>query len=289
MHEYDAALKLLLQRSSDSVLSQMTGIRVTNWINAELPQVQTTRADLLGYTADDRLVHVELQSTNHDRMALRMSEYALRIYGEYGQFPKQIVLYAGWAPMRMQDFWREPDSHDPDFTFRYTLIDMRDLDGDLLLYSPHIADNLLAILARLRDRTAAIRQILRRIASLRESERRLAFAQFLVISGLRRLAPTIKKEVRNMPILDDIMDHDVIGPAIRQGLQQGLEEGLKEGLKRRQEAGQKLVKRLLEKRFGITPDWVQGRLPNLTPDELDALALRVFDVARVEELFPDRT
>jgi hypothetical protein len=96
-----------------------------------------------------------------------------------------------------------------------------------------------------------------------------------------------------MPILDDILDHEVIGAAIRQGFKAGYEQGfragLEQGLKRRQEAGQKLLKRLLQKRFGITPDWVQARLPNLPPDELDALALRIFDVARLEDLFPDKS
>ena len=28
-----------------------------------------------------------------------------------------------------------------------------------------------------------------------------------------------------MPILDDIMDHDVLGPAIREGMQKGRQEG----------------------------------------------------------------
>jgi hypothetical protein len=32
-----------------------------------------------------------------------------------------------------------------------------------------------------------------------------------------------------MPILDDIMDHDLLGPAIRQGREAGREEGREEG------------------------------------------------------------
>jgi hypothetical protein len=268
VHEYDAALKLLLQSSGDSVLRQMTGISVKRWLSPEIPQVQTSRADLLGARADGKLIHVELQSTNHPKMALRMAEYGLRIYGEHGKFPRQIVLYAGKAPLRMKASWREEE-----FTFSYTLIDRRTLDGEILLSSAAIEDNLLAILTRLRDQKAAIRQILKRIASLDAAERKSAFAQFLIISGLRRLAPAIREEAQNMPILNDIMDHEVIGPAIRQG---------------EKSASLKLVKLFIEKRFGAIPASVEARLADMSTAELDLIAERAFDGASLEELLPKK-
>jgi hypothetical protein len=60
MQEYDAALKLLLQSSTSSLLRQATGLTVTHWLNAELPKLETNRADLLGRTEDNILVHVAL-------------------------------------------------------------------------------------------------------------------------------------------------------------------------------------------------------------------------------------
>jgi hypothetical protein len=66
MHEYDSTLKLLLQGSAT--------------LNVELPKVQNRRVDLLGETADGGLIHIEIQSTNDDQMALRMAEYCLAIY-----------------------------------------------------------------------------------------------------------------------------------------------------------------------------------------------------------------
>lgn len=286
MHEYDTALKLLLQASTDSLIRQVTGgLKVVRWLNAEMPRVQTGRADLLGLTAEGVLLHFELQSTNDRDMALRMIEYALLIYRLFRRFPKQIVLYVGDSPLRMDDSWNEAD-----LAFHYTLVDVRDLDSEALLASPHIEDNLLAILTRLRDQTGTVRQILRRIADLEEPERRSAFAQFLIISGLRRLAPVVKEEAAKMPILNDIMDHEVIGPAIRQGLEQGLQQGLQEGLRQglekgHQKARSEVLKRQLEKRFGSLPAWVEPRLSALSVSELDDLLVRVFDVTRLEELF----
>jgi hypothetical protein len=80
MQDYDAAVKLLLQSPANFLLRQATGLTISHWLNTELPKFQTTRADLLGTTEDDTLVHVELQSTNDSTMAFRMVDYALRIY-----------------------------------------------------------------------------------------------------------------------------------------------------------------------------------------------------------------
>jgi predicted transposase/invertase (TIGR01784 family) len=54
----------------------------------EISQVLSSRLDLLGATADDSLVHIELQSTNDPEMALRMAEYSLRIYRQFKKFPR---------------------------------------------------------------------------------------------------------------------------------------------------------------------------------------------------------
>ena len=73
-----------------------------------------------------------------------------------------------------------------------------------------------------------------------------------------------------MPILSDIMDHDIIGPAIRQGRLEGLRE---------------VVRHLIEKRFGPMSAPMETQLMGLTASELDLLALRVIDVKSADELF----
>jgi predicted transposase YdaD len=269
MQNYDAALKVLLQASTDSV-RQLTGANVTRWLNVEISQVLSSRMDLLGATADDSLVHIELQSTNDPDMALRMAEYSLRIYRQFKKFPRQIVLYVGEPKLRMKAQLSGPDS-----TFQYTLIDARELDGDQLLASSRIEDNLMAILARLENRTVTVRTILERIASLEEPERRDALAKLLVISGIRTLEETIKEEALKMPILNDIMDNKVFGPVIRQSRQEGLQEGR-----------QAMLRRQLEKRFGPIPEWVEKRLAGLPTDDLDEVGVRLLDASSFEDLFP---
>ncbi len=272
MHEYDVALKLLLQTSAGSVLRQVIGgANVVRWLNVELPRVQTRRADLLGATADDRLIHVELQSSQDPDMALRMAEYSLAIYRQFRRFPTQIVLYVGEPPLRMTAFLGGPDSANPVFSFRYTLFDIGDLDGNALLESTHVEDNVMAILTRLQDQAGTVRKILARIARLAEPARRAMFAKFLIISGLRRLEQTVREEAGNMPILNDILSHEVIGPAILQGQQQGRQE---------------ILRKLIEKRFGPIPEWVDTRLASFSASELDDVAVRLLDITHLEDLFP---
>jgi len=83
MHEYDITLKRVLRRLTGSVLRELTGFTVRRWHNAELPEVHSRRADMLGETAGGDLVHIELQSTNQSGMALRMLEYTTAIYGQF--------------------------------------------------------------------------------------------------------------------------------------------------------------------------------------------------------------
>ncbi len=70
-------------------------------------------------------------------MPLRMAEYALGVYRRFERFPRQIVLYVGEPVVRMQ-----PSLTGAHFSFSYELRDLRDLDGDGLLGSDEIGDNI---------------------------------------------------------------------------------------------------------------------------------------------------
>jgi predicted transposase YdaD len=86
-----------------------------------------------------------------------------------------------------------------------------------------------------------------------------------------------------MPILNDIMDHDLLGPLIRQGRDEGRAEGRAEG---RSEGQMELLLALIERRFGRVPARYRKQLAALTPEELKTAGLRLMDVQRLEDLFP---
>jgi Domain of unknown function (DUF4351) len=268
VNEYDVALKLLLQGSGGLAMQQIAGVAIEQWLNVEFPEVQSTRVDLLGEAAGGALVHIELQSNNHPMMALRMAEYCLRVYRVFARLPRQVVLYVGEDPLRM-----ESELSSPDFSFRFRILDIRDLDGERLLESDRVGDNVIAVLARLRDQREAVQRIIGRIAGLEAAEREAALKALLILSGLRHLGMVVEQEARKMPILNNILDHEVLGREFKKGRQEG-----------RQEADLTALRRIIEKRFGAIPSWAEERLATKSAPELEDLIVRVFDVQTLEEL-----
>ncbi|HLI85490.1 MAG TPA: DUF4351 domain-containing protein [Bryobacteraceae bacterium] len=276
MHEYDVAFKLVLQ-SVDVTMRELAGTTVTRWLSVELPEVRNTRADLLGETATGGLLHIELQSSNDPRMPLRMAEYCLRVFRQFQQFPRQIVLYVGRAPLNMQTELNGPALH-----YSYQLVDIRDLDTERLLESPSVGDNMIAILTRLRDPRAVVHRVVQRIARLPQAEREEALARLTILAGLRRLDDILEEEKEKMPITESIMTHGLIGPMIRNARKEGREEGREEGM---HQGELTLLRRQMEKRFGPIPAWALDRLNGLSSSQLENLGERLLDAASLEQLF----
>jgi hypothetical protein len=288
MHEYDTALKSFLCNGRESLLA-ITSLTVERWHNVELPAVRNRRVDLLGEAGDGRLIHIELQSTNETGMALRMLEYCAAVCRQFGRFPAQIVLYVGEASMRMPGTLKGPG-----LAFDCKMVDIRELDGERLLQSDRIEDNVIAVLAKVNNQRDAVKRILRRIAEGDPAERAGALSGLLILAGLRRLAAeVIEQEASQMPILDDIIDHPVLGPRIRRaeekalerGLRQGLEQGLEQGREEGRHHGELAVLlRQVEKRFGSVPPQLRDRLEKMAASEVEAVALRLLDARSIDEL-----
>lgn len=79
-----------------------------------------------------------------------------------------------------------------------------------------------------------------------------------------------------MPILDDIMDHDVLGPVLRQGREEG-----------RHETFLRIIKRSLALRFGSVPASINDRLANFSSNELETLHERLPQITDIKDLFPN--
>ena len=233
---------------------------------AETPRVRNLRLDLLGQLPDKQLVGIEFQSRNERDFPMRMGEYLFATGRTYGRLPRQIVLYVGEPRLRMKDRIETPD-----LSYRFHLVDIRDLDGEALLASRNLGDNVLVILTRLGARPGTVRCILDRIAHAPAAARDEAFAELLIVAGLRELDDEIETEAKKMPITEDIMDHGVIGPLIRQGRAEGLAEGQME-----------MLLSQMEKRFGTVPPRVRKRLAALKPKEIKPAGLRLLDAERID-------
>jgi hypothetical protein len=79
----------------------------------------------------------------------------------------------------------------PGGTFGYSLIDVRTLDSDGLLESPHFGDNVIAVLTRLRDEREAIRRMIEKSTALPRSECAMAMHALPTLAGLRGLEAVV--------------------------------------------------------------------------------------------------
>jgi hypothetical protein len=231
----------------------------------EVPKVNNLRVDLLEESPDGELIHIELQAKNEKHFALRMAEYLFSIGHGYGRLPRQVVLYVGEPRLRMKSAIEGPD-----LSFRFHMVDIRDFDGERLLASDAMGDNVIALLTRLGSEPDTVRRILKRIAEGPAGERDEALTELLILAALRRLDADVKREAKKMPILNDIMEHSVFGPLIRQG---------------RVEGQLALLTRQIEKRFGSIPPGIRKRIAALKPAQLERAGLRLLDADRIEDLF----
>ena len=274
-HDYDGALKLLLRTSAHSALREITGAVIEKWLDVEL-HLGTRRPDLLGETSDGRLIHLEIQTKNDGNMPLRMAEYGLGVYRMYGKFPRQFCVYVGRGPIRM-----EPGLRLPGLRTRFSLIDISTIDGKGLLESPEIGDNVIAILTRVRNHKAAIRQIVGRLGGLTKGAREVAFQNLLTLAGLRRMAAVVQEERAKMPFIIDLRENEVLGPPYKKGLAEGIEKGMAKGLR---DGERRILQRLIVKRFGALSAADKKRLKSMSAAELEQLSERVLDARSISEL-----
>jgi hypothetical protein len=73
---------------------------------------------------------------------------------------------------------------------------------------------------------------------------------------------------------------------LQQGLQQGVQQGLQQGVQQGVQQGEAtLLRRLLQKRFGQLPNWVEERLVQAKSEQLEQWSLRLLEVNTLEEIW----
>ena len=76
-----------------------------------------------------------------------------------------------------------------------------------------------------------------------------------------------------MPVYIDISENKVLGPAYKRAIKEGELEG-----------ELRILRLLIEKRFGPMPAWVEERLAGRSTTELEDLSVRVLDAHSIEDL-----
>ncbi len=76
-----------------------------------------------------------------------------------------------------------------------------------------------------------------------------------------------------MPVFTPIMDNKVLGREIKRGIEIGRVEG-----------ELRVLRRLMEARFGPIPDWAENKIAGYSSEQVESLAVRVSSAESLEEL-----
>jgi len=85
-----------------------------------------------------------------------------------------------------------------------------------------------------------------------------------------------------MPITVDLEKNPLFVEIFERYAQRGEQRGIQIG---EQRANIMMLRRLLEKRFGELPNWVNVRLEQATAPELEYWSLKLLDMTRLEDVF----
>jgi len=257
---FDTVLKDLFDQPPLVLLSKLLGrpVEVVERLSAEVTAVQ--RPDLVLRLAEGRILHVELQAQPDDEFAHRMLHYRVLIRRKYSETPLQLALWVGKGRARLT-----PSVEEEDLTYRFRMVDEREVDAEDLLASESIHEAILGLLGRLRNPRLAIHRILRRMAMLPPDQRKVAVGKLMVLSELRGLEDEVKESSDAMPIVVDMSNSIWVKEAyakgldaglqkgIQKGIQKGVHKGVQKGLQQVQSAANELLLLLLKERFGPVP------------------------------------
>jgi predicted transposase/invertase (TIGR01784 family) len=234
-NEFDKILRELFRQPKMALLYQLLRDDIVKVVPLT-PKMQQIVTEKEGDTvleitnAENRryILHIEWQSTNETKMAIRMATYDLWLYQTYGIDVQGLVLYVGNEHLRMKNSVSF-------FGFHYSceIIDTKQLDPDIFLDSDDPDEIVFSILAGLQtkeEQLKIIRRILYKLQLISGEEKfvlQKGVSQLEVLSLLRgeETQKNVIKEVNIMPVTIDITKDE----RYKQGVEQGKLEGKLEG------------------------------------------------------------
>lgn len=291
--QYDTTFKDLFTQPPQALLQLVAGSRAVEHLPMEFASTMKRCPDLVFLMEDGSIAHLELQGRPEEMNWRMLMYYPLIRQRHPRRRLTQIVLYVGYEGWNPVGRIEEPTLH-----FSYRVVDIRTIDCRILMESPLLEENILAILCRMPDREETIREILYRISRLPERARADALTKLVILARLRRVETVILEEAREMSLVFNVMENDVLRPLFlkaqreselrgeQRGEQRGKLEGKLEGEQRGKLAGRaEMLLQLLEERFGPLSESLQESVRSATLDELTTWSSRLFKAESLQAIF----
>lgn len=266
---FDVSAKLLLGRAASALFRPLLGGGVVRWHNVELPVVKNQRADLVGEMETGEISYLEIDSQNEAELPREMCFKFMQVQDRFrGKKVNPVLLYIGRGPMRHESPYAEER-----IDFRYELFDIREFEARLLLDSPDLEDNMLALLTADADKERVMAVTIDKLARAPRGKQKDLALVFVIVGGLRGVASEIMERVKTMVTIEDLLENEVLGPALRDRFAAGREEGER-----------KVLVLQLERRFGPLTDAHRNRIHCASEEQVTRWAVEVLSASRIEDV-----
>lgn len=230
------------------------------------------RADALYFLPQlQQILHLEFQTvpTSTPPLPLRMLDYWVRLYRQYGHPIEQVVIFLRLTNAEaayVEQFAVGNTVHS------YRVVRLWEQDPAPLLANPALLP--LAVLARTDFPATLMQQVAAQVDMIEESQvQRNISACAQVLAGLR-----FEKDFIQQFLREEFMRESVIYQEI---LQQGVQQGRQQG---RQEEGMALVLRQLERRLSQLPSELRSQIQQLSISQLESLGEALLDFSSKQDL-----
>ncbi len=239
-------------------------------------------------------IHVEVQGTKQAEFAERMFVYNYRIFDRYKRPVASLAVLADEHKM-----WK-PASYGFSVlgcrhTLEFPVAKLTDYEDQLdeLLASDNAfgwitAAHILTQKTRTEDKeryNAKLRLL--RILYERHWDKQRVINLFNVIDWLMQLPELLNNQVwQELETIEEREKVQYITSVERIGMAKGMAEGVAKGIAKGIAKGEsRILKRQLERRFGLLPEWASERLVSAKEDELEAWSDTVLTAETLEAVF----
>jgi hypothetical protein len=225
MGDKDIVSKEIIKEIGRDISMHILGIDIqgeVTLVDKEWTRVEKRNSDIV-FKNENRIIHIEIQNSHHGNMELRMLRYYSDILFEYKDCTiTQYLIYIGKDKCYMKnEILRD------EISYKYGIIDMKDIDCEDLLYHDNPSAVALSILCDFKDKDKqmVVNTILKRLRELTNGDE-LKYKNYLkkvnVLSDNRDLQNEVEKGVEMLAV--DIEKT----PFYRIGLKRGAKQGRKE-------------------------------------------------------------
>lgn len=264
MGDKDIVSKEIIKEIGLDISMHILGINIegeVTLVDKEWTRVEKRDSDIV-FKNKNRIIHIEIQNSNHSDMELRMLRYYSDILFEYKDcLVTQYLIYIGKEKCYMKN-----EITRDEISYKYAIIDMKNIACEDLLYHDNPSAVALSILCDFKnsDKQTTVNTILKRLKELTDGDD-IKYKNYLkkvnVLSSNRDLENQVEKGIQMLSV--DIKKTPFYKIGMKDGVEKGIQTGINKG---KNEVLKVSIKALFS--LGQTVEEIANIL-NLTPKEVE--------------------